>query len=127
MQAQAVFAQELKSALGMSQLLQAIAELVDLDLSPEELLLRAVELSSTFLKVDWANLAAAENDVAVPVSVWHNAAGASFAQTLPASLHRQMGGLLWRAAGQDQPLFTDDYAATRNALSGAVQAGARGH
>ena len=125
---QARYSGELKEALGLSQALQGISDLVELDLAPAELLLRAVALTGVALGVDWAGLAAIQGDRAVSVSAWHSPAGNAFAREAGRGVKRSEGGLLWQAEAQGEaapPLFVEEYPSQHGAVQALVKAGAQ--
>ncbi len=125
---QAHYNDELKGALGLSQALQGISELVELDLGPAELLLRAVALSSVALGVDWGGLAALNGDQATSISAWNSPAGSAFARQAGRGVKRSEGGLLWQAEARGAaapPLFVDEYPSQHGAVRSLVRAGAQ--
>ncbi|WP_425144710.1 diguanylate cyclase domain-containing protein [Deinococcus sp.] len=129
-QARDIFTRDLKDALTVSQTIQAVTELADLELEPGELLLRSVELASAALGVDWGGLAAIRDGQGHHVSAWHranhHASAAAFAQTAQRPMTPAQGGLLWRAAARTGSLvFVDDYAQQPDHHPEMLAAGAR--
>ena len=123
--ASAAYTRDLRAALTLSQTLQAISDLSDLDLEPAELLLRSVELTGAALQVDWGGLAAVYARHAVQVSAWHTPDASEFARRAARSVQRTDGGLLWEACAQRGILYIDDYAQHPGAHPGLLAAGAR--
>lgn len=114
---------ELQGALNLARLLSGIGDLADLDLPPEALLPHVVELVSSALDVDWGGLLAVQEDGGTLLSHWHRQPGSAFVTRVGHRVRRESGGLLWKAAGQSQPLFMDDYAGQAGGRADLTRAG----
>ena len=100
---------DLHEALAQSETLQAISELSDLNLSLDDLLLRAVALYASVCDVDLGSLVALHRDRAFILPAWHSQRAEQLAALVSRGLRRSECQDLWSAAlsgGGPQSLST---------------------
>ncbi|WP_221088615.1 diguanylate cyclase domain-containing protein [Deinococcus aquaedulcis] len=100
---------DLRVALSSAETMTAVAELADLDLSPQQMALHVTELTASALDVDWGALVAVRGDRAFSFGAWHSPRGEALAQLASRGIRREEGGMTWEALSAGQPLFVDDY------------------
>ncbi|WP_161882168.1 sensor domain-containing diguanylate cyclase [Deinococcus alpinitundrae] len=114
---------DLKRGLDHAQVLEGIAELIDLDLTPEEMALNASALLGEALSADHIALLIFE-DQALRVEAAHlNPQLPREIRDLPTQLPHWPDSVTWRLRALDQPLYVDDYPAYPGALKTVVDGG----
>lgn len=118
----------LKEQQKYSQGLLSMSQLLSLDLPPMEVTLRALELISEVVQVDWGSLVAISNQAAQVVTGWsRNPAGEAFGKLIP-NVTERGSERIWQVVDQGKAEYVDDYpglpTASSKLIGGGLQAAA---
>ncbi|GGO38910.1 sensor domain-containing diguanylate cyclase [Deinococcus humi] len=124
-QANRQLVQTLKEHQTYSQGLLSMSQLLSLDLPPMEVTLRALELISEVVRVDWGSLVAVRGHKAQVVTSWfRNAEGEAFGTLVP-NISERGNEHIWQVVDHDEPAYVNDYRTFSQASPQLIAAGLR--